>query len=411
MKKVILIWGALLVSAWVCAQSLEDYYLVAVENNPALLATYKKFEASMERISQVNSLPDPTLSMGIFISPIETRVGPQRVKFSLTQMFPWFGTLKAKGNLATVQAEAQFQSFLEQKNALYYQVAKAYYPLHELKKLKEVEEENIKILESYKLIVESQIKNGQSSAADALRLNLRLTDSQTMLEILEKKERSLKVSFNNLLNRETNSEIEIGHSWEIRQVEESYRQDSLLARNPMLKKLDLQIKASEIAGSVVRLNSLPKIGLGVDYAIIGERTDMQTPPEGNGRDAIMPMVSISLPIFRKQYHSAIREEELKREGYNLQKTAYSNSLWSEYETIMYELERQSDLINLYQSQTEEINEILELMMTVYGNSGIEFWEILEIQQELLKYKKSRITAETQFLVKKAQLDYITSKSY
>ena len=80
------------------AQTLDDYFKIASENNPELQKKYKDFEMAMKKIPQVSSLPDPNLSIGVFISPVETRVGPQIAKVSLSQMFPWFGTLKANEN-------------------------------------------------------------------------------------------------------------------------------------------------------------------------------------------------------------------------------------------------------------------------------------------------------------------------
>ena len=100
MRKLIII--SLLFFAYnVEGQSINDYYTIAAENNPELKAKYKEFEAAMQKIPQVSSLPDPNLSMGYFISPVETRLGPQNMRFSLTQMFPWFGTLKAQKNATT----------------------------------------------------------------------------------------------------------------------------------------------------------------------------------------------------------------------------------------------------------------------------------------------------------------------
>jgi hypothetical protein len=95
------------------AQTLDDYFKIAAESNPGLQAKYSAFEAAMQRVEQVNTLPDPNFSFGYFISPVETRVGPQRARFSLTQMFPWFGTLKKQGNAAALMAEAKYQSFLD----------------------------------------------------------------------------------------------------------------------------------------------------------------------------------------------------------------------------------------------------------------------------------------------------------
>ena len=94
------------------SQSLKDYQQLAVEQNPSLMARYKAFEVAMTRVQQINALPDPTLSFGYFVSPVETRVGPQRARFSLTQMFPWFGTLRLKGMLQHCQQKLHFNNLL-----------------------------------------------------------------------------------------------------------------------------------------------------------------------------------------------------------------------------------------------------------------------------------------------------------
>ncbi|MCB0814783.1 MAG: TolC family protein, partial [Flavobacteriales bacterium] len=121
------------------AQSLDEHLERAVELNPGLQARYAEFEAALVRSAQVSGLPDPTLSIGYFISPVETRVGPQRARFSLTQMFPWFGTLGVQAEATDLLAEARYQAFLEARNELVYKVRMAYYPLHELDRAVELE--------------------------------------------------------------------------------------------------------------------------------------------------------------------------------------------------------------------------------------------------------------------------------
>ena len=111
---MILVWGASVVQA----QRLDTYLQIAADNNPGLQSKYKEFEAALQKIPQVNALPDPSFSFGYFISPVETRVGPQRAKFSLSQLFPWFGTLEAKGDAAALMAAAKYQAFLEARNKL-----------------------------------------------------------------------------------------------------------------------------------------------------------------------------------------------------------------------------------------------------------------------------------------------------
>lgn len=152
------------------AQTLEEYFKIAADNNPGLLSQYREFEAALEKVPQVSSLPDPSLSVSAFGQMVETRVGPQQARFSLSQMFPWFGTLKAQGDAAALMAESKYQSFLDAKNKLYYEVSAAYFPLYELREWMKIEERNIAILESYKTISNSKFKNGNGTLVDVLSL-------------------------------------------------------------------------------------------------------------------------------------------------------------------------------------------------------------------------------------------------
>ena len=139
------------------SQTLEEYFKIAAENNPGLLSQYKEFEAALQKVPQVSTLPDPSLSVSAFGQMVETRVGPQKARFSLSQMFPWFGTLKTQGDAAALMAEAKYQSFLDARNKLYFEVSAAYYPLYELQEWIKIEERNIAILESYKTISNSKL--------------------------------------------------------------------------------------------------------------------------------------------------------------------------------------------------------------------------------------------------------------
>ncbi|HYQ58625.1 MAG TPA: TolC family protein [Draconibacterium sp.] len=389
--------------------SLEDYFREAAENNPGLQAQYKDFEAAMQKVSQVSSLPDPTFSFGYFISPVETRVGPQRAKFSLSQMFPWFGTLEAKADAASLMAEAKYQAFLDARNRLYYSVSEAYYPLIELNRLKAIEQENIEIMQSYKNIANAKFKNGVSPMTDVLRVDIMLKDAQTNLEILNKKEKPLRVTFNNLLNRDENEAVLVQDSLTVETLPENFRRDSLLINNPMLDAIDLNQQASEKSELAAQRQGLPSFGVGLDYALVGKRTDMDI--EDNGKDAFMPMVSVSIPIFRKKYRAAEKEAQLMQEKYSFQKEETINSLTSGYESVWFQIQQQKDLIDLYKEQIQETGQTLNLLFSAYGNSGKDFEEVLRMQQQLLKYEKMKAMAETQYQSALAKLNYITAKTY
>lgn len=407
MKKYLIIAMTLSVVFPVSAQNLEDYFQIAAENNPGLEAKYKAFEAALERIPQVNSLQDPTFSFGYFISPVETRVGPQRARFSLTQMFPWFGTLKASGDVAALNADAQYQIFLDARNKLYYQVAAAYYPLYELDKWIELESENTEILESYKTISTTRFENDQGTLVDVLRVDIMLKDALTNLEILRKKKQPLVTSFNKLLNREQNAEVVVTDSPLVTDL--AINRDSLLANNPVLDELEIRLEASKKQEVLAEKQGLPKLGIGLDYMIVSERTDVSIPD--NGQNALMPMVTVGIPIFRRKYKSAKKEAQLMQDSYSLQKEDRINQLISRYEMADFDRVKQMELLQLYDEQIAETQQVLNLLLSAYGNSGKEFEEVLRTQQQLLKYKKMKATAMMHYHVTVARLNYLTAKKY
>jgi outer membrane protein TolC len=361
----------------------------------------------MQRIPQVSSLPDPNLSMGYFISPVETRLGPQNMRFSLSQMFPWFGTLKAQKNVATLMAESKYQAFLNTKNQLFSQVATAYYPLYELLKLKAIEQENIKILESYKKIANAKFENGKGNLVDVLRVDIMIKDAETNLEILTKKEPAITSWLNSILNRKYDEKIVVSQELEVMELPLEYRKDSIV-NNPLLQELELKKQASETAIEVARKQGLPKLGLGLDYVLVGK--GMNNFPD-SGKDVIMPMVTFSLPIFRNKYKAATNEAKLMQESYSFQKEAYENKLIGNYYKLVFELEKERDLLKLYEGQVITLSKSLNLLFSYYSNANKDFEEVLRMQQELLKYQKMQLSSISTFYIKLAELDYLTAKQF
>ena len=290
-----------------------EYIKMAAENNPELKASYREFEAALERIPQAKSLPDPILMAGYTVWPSESMPGMEKARVSLNQMFPWFGNLKAMGDEATLQAESHYQNFIDLRNNLYFQVAVAWYPLYEVNKFRQIEQENIGILNSYKNIATRIFENGTGSMVDVLRADIMLKDAQTRLSLLDDREESLMAIFNNLLNRREDEAVKIPDTLYIENPVPGFNRDSLLTHNPRLKELDLKYRASEIKREVARRQGLPNIGVGLEYMRMEMQPDMGSP--GRTKGALMPMVSMSLPLYRGKYKAAQEEARLMQDSY------------------------------------------------------------------------------------------------
>lgn len=407
MRKLVIniLWVFLVLPIIGQAQILDKYLQEAAENNPGLKSSYLEFEAAMQKTAQVKALPDLSLSFGYFVSPVETRVGPQRAKFSLVQMFPWFGTNGSKADVSELNAQASYQIFLDRKNQLFYQVKTAYYPIYELQKQIVWKKENLDILRTYKRLATTSFSNGKGAMVDVLRVDIMIDAAETDVKLLEGKLTPLGVAFNRLLNRPDSLEVEVQESLSVESNAEFFM-DSISV-NPALEAIDLKIRGAEASEIQAGKQGLPSFGVGIDYVIVDKRTDMEL--ADNGKNVFMPMVTMSLPIFRNKYQSSVKEAQLTQEALKHKKQELENNLVSSFELSRYDLEKSISMYELYQNQIKKTQQAIDLLKTSYANNGKDFEEILRMEQQLLNYKIAIAGVVKDYYVAQAKLDYITAK--
>src|ERR1035437_9505329 len=130
------------------SDSLLHYLEIAAKNNPTLLQKYNEYQAGLQKVPQVGSLPDPELSIGVFLSPMELLAGNQVADFRLMQMFPWFGVLKHAKDEMGLMAMAKYESFRDAKLQLFFDVQRTWFDLQKLKQNIRISEKNIEILKT-----------------------------------------------------------------------------------------------------------------------------------------------------------------------------------------------------------------------------------------------------------------------
>jgi len=76
----------------------------ALKNNPQIQVAYNNWKAAQYRVTQVKTLPDPTVRYTYYGENVETRVGPQEKKYGVSQKIPFSGKLSLKGKAQSKQA-------------------------------------------------------------------------------------------------------------------------------------------------------------------------------------------------------------------------------------------------------------------------------------------------------------------
>jgi outer membrane protein TolC len=430
--------------------SLSHYLQVAAQNNPGLKADFLAYKASLQKAPQAGAYADPELEMGFFLEPMDIIGGKQVAGFQLMQMFPWFGTKKAARTEAVHMAKMQFEKFRETRDNLYLGVYTQWYLLCSLQQqlinsrenrtwLTRLEELAIRKFASppagassgYALpapapatpssmgATPSSAMPGMSSMggsgggmaagmsgsgggmsaasmgaasggmAEVLRVQLEIAEMDNRIESLLLEIGAEKARFNVLLGRPFDSDVQIPDSF----GQASFLFDEQSARtqlerlNPMLGMIAEEELAYKAKGEMDRKMGYPMLGIGVQY-MLNKKTDDPMFGMGamNGKDMIMPMLSVSIPVYRNKYKARQRENELWRQSSRERYDHTRNTLIAGLYDAKRQLDDASGKIALYGKQAELAETMYNLALQAFVSGKSDMDDVIQVQRQRLDYR-------------------------
>ncbi|WP_167341683.1 TolC family protein [Nonlabens sp. SY33080] len=403
MKKLKYILVFLFVSAFAKAQQLQSYIKEAEANNPEIQAFELRYNIAEEKVNEANWIPNTEVSAGYFVSEPETRVGAQRARIGVKQMLPWFGTITARENYATAMADAEYVDITIAKRKLALSVAQSYYRLYSIRAKQAVLDENIQLLETYERLALTSVEVGKASAVDVLRLQIRQNELHQQKEVLEEEFTAEQTAFNNLLNRDSMMTVIVVPEMEIPQEDPFYNNEAL-SLNPELLKYDKLYESVAQSELLNQRESLPMIGFGVDYLPVTERSDVNF--SDNGKDVLMPMVSVSIPIFNNRYKSISRQNELRQQEIETQREQRLNVLESAFAKAQSQRNQARIAYNTQDSNLKQAQDAEEILVKNYETGTIDFNDVLDIQELQLKFQMNQIESVQMYYVQSAIINYL-----
>jgi outer membrane protein TolC len=364
-----------------------------------------QYNIASEKVNEVNNIPNTEFGVGYFVSEPETRTGAQRFKVSAKQMMPWFGNITARESYVSSLADAKYEDIVIAKRKLLASVSQSYYKLYANKAKQEVLTRNIKLLDTYETLALTSVEVGKASAVDVLRLQMRRNEMQQLLDVLGQYNLSEQTNFNKLLNRDKAITVNVIN--ELNLPSEDFEITSeKLALHPELLKYDKLYQSVEKSELLNQKESSPMIGFGLDYISVDERPNMNF--SDNGKDIIMPMVSLSIPIFNKKYKSQTKQNELQQQEIVVQKQERFNTLETLFDKALNE--RISARIS-YNTQTKNLKQAKdaeEVLIKSYETGTIDFNDVLDIQELQLKFQMNQIESVKTYYVQTTIINYLTN---
>ena len=250
-----------------------------------------------------------------------------------------------------------------------------------------------------------------SGMSEVLRIQLELVQIENNIESLHAQIKAEKAKFNAFLNREVTEEINIGN--EINKViflfgeEEALR--AMETNNPMLGMITEEGLAYKAKAEMDKKMSYPMIGLGVQYMVIGKTSDpMFGMGNMNGKDMIMPMVSVTLPIFRKKYDAQQKESKLWRESSDERFKDTFNTLKSDYYRYKNQLEDAERIVKMYEKQTTLARTTYNLIVKEFVTGKSDLTNVIQVQRQLLDYQLKKAEAIADYNIMAASIQKLLS---
>jgi len=144
----------------------------------------------------------------------------------------------------------------------------------------------------------------------------------------------------------------------------------------------------------------------LDYIYVEERPDMDF--SDNGKDILMPMMSLSIPIFNKKYKSQTRQNELQQQEINAQKQERLNKLETVLDKAVNDRISARISYNTQMKNLKQANDAEEILIISYETGTIDFNDVLDIQELQLKFQINQIESVKTYYIQTTIINYLSN---
>jgi outer membrane protein TolC len=257
--------------------------------------------------------------------------------------------------------------------------------------------------------------------SDVLRIQLEISELENALQTIQSNRIAAEAAFNALLNR--NQQLPVAVPDTLIQRTYMYTDQAVtdsLFSNPMLSMIDAEKRAYKAKAEMDKKMSYPMFGIGLQYSILGKTSsgssDMNTMNTAvpmnsmNGKDMIMPMIKISIPIFRKKYNAQQSESAYYRQASELKYADMLNVMMSDYSALKQQLEEASRKITLYEKQYQLSLSTYHLITREFSAGSATLTDVIGVERQLLDYRLKKSEAVADYNTRVAGIEKLIARS-
>jgi outer membrane protein TolC len=385
------------------------YVAVAVAGHPSVREAHARWAAAVHAIASSRSWPAPMLGLGVFVRPVQTRVGPQQARLSLTQAFPWWPSWVAAGDAAAHRAQAAGQRLEARSVAVAAAVRTAYWQLWRTREQQALHEAHAQVLDGLADSLRGRVAAGQASLGELQQVELVGARLDDRIESLAAEERRQEATLRAAVGVSAEREVPTGNEAMLVRVEASAAQlRDRVGRHPELEALALEAEAEAAGARLAAGRRAPTFEAGADWILTGtvDPAAVHQVPSDDGDDAVIARVGVRLPLGARageQVAEARAKQQAvtaRREALVLQRRGAAEALL----TSLDDAARRAERVRTTLLPQAEAAYASQLGAVGVGTAGAP--ALLLLQRDLLELAVQRVDAVAEHRIALARLEAV-----
>ena len=365
--------------------SLSNFLTYAMLNQPRVEVAYYDWLASIERITQARSFPDPQLAFQMDVQSVVTSIMP-----GLMGAFPWPDKLRVGANVASAESQSKYFAFQSAVLDSAFAVKRVAWQLQFLDERIRVNRETSKLLNGLEEIARSQNEVGKVTLQDVLRAQIEQDRVKNEIANLEDSRHSLLAQLKAALGmRAEDPDPPVPTHLEAAPLDLTSDKilASALAQNNRLKSIEADVRAAETSITLARKSPLPDFSLGFMADVKMNPTLYRFP--GNPG-------TMSFPIWRDKIAAQIAEVQANKRSAEARLSAELIALAADFADRSYRYREATRNFELLEKQLlPKAKQSLEVARSGYLGGQIDFFNLTDAERTLLGFELDRIEAATQ----------------
>ncbi|HUU95286.1 MAG TPA: TolC family protein [Phycisphaerae bacterium] len=382
-------------------QSLRDYIVLALAENPDIKAAEETARAKTARVPQVTALPDPMLTTKTLPEPVRTAEGDNYFVLGVQQKFPVPEKLDRAGRVALQEARMALEELQQTRLRVIADVKRAYFRVYVIDMTIEIDVANQDLLRGLIDAVRAQVATGRRSQGDVLRAEVELSTLESKLIELRQQRETAVAMLNRVLNRSTTTPVPKPAQFDLRDVDVRLEElfESAVDHNPDLQRVREQLERDRQAVKLARLAYWPDFTVGLEWMQMSPRDAFRPPPNPqtgmpapvnrmseNGSDNWAMTFGLNIPIWFEKIEGGIREARSRLLASQHQYVSTQNRVQFQVEDAFARVRAQQELAELFESTIiPQARQTYEVSRAAYTSGTTDFLFVIDNWQKWLTF--------------------------